>query len=178
MAGKQETQKKTNHTLVTIANILNEEKINDWFIFFGTLLGIIRENNCIEGDDDIDIMINYDYNKLRNIFKKHGFKFTTKFGIRRSKKILKTVSTDEFASFDFYMCEIDNKNYFTPWQNVEVRNVEIEKMNWNETILNLPNNSVSILKKMYGENWKTPISYRGRSTPPFDIYDTRRRTII
>ena len=177
MADNLETQKKTNHTLVTIANILNEEKINDWFIFFGTLLGIVRENNCIEGDDDIDIMINYDYSKLRKTFQKHGFKFTRQFEIGRSKKILKSVSTDEFVSFDFYMCEVDNKNYFTPWQNVEVRNVEIEKMNWNETILNLPKNSVSILKKMYGENWKTPISY-GDENPKWSIYIRKRRTII
>jgi len=91
--------------------------------------------------------------------------------------MLKTVSTDEFVSFDFYMCEIDDKNYFTPWQNVEVQNVEIEKMNWNETILNLPKNSVSILEKMYGENWKTPISY-GEKSPNMGIYNRKRRTII
>ena len=110
-------------------------------------------------------------------FQKHGFKFTKQFGIGRSKKILKSVSTDEFVSFDFYMCEVDNKNYFTPWQNVEVQNVEIEKMNWNGTILNLPKNSVSILKKMYGENWKTPISYDDEK-PKTGIYNMKRRTII
>ena len=33
------------------------------FVFYGTLLGITRENNLIKGDDDIDILININYKK-------------------------------------------------------------------------------------------------------------------
>lgn len=163
MAGKRETQEKTNHTLVTIANILNEEKINDWFIFYGTLLGIIRENNCIEDDDDIDIIINYDYDELRKIFKKHGFKFTTKFGIGKSKKILKTVSTDEFASFDFYICDVDETGLFNvSWCKNKISNCYVDlnkktfiEKKWKSTILHLPNDYENKLVSMYGD-WKTP----------------------
>ena len=31
----------------------------EYFIFFGTLLGITRENRLIDGDDDIDFYVNF-----------------------------------------------------------------------------------------------------------------------
>ena len=58
MVGEKTDKEKLNNTLEVVVNILHEEDINDWFIFFGTLLGIIREDSCIQGDDDFDIMIN------------------------------------------------------------------------------------------------------------------------
>jgi len=91
MSGRTENKEKLNHTLETIVNILHEENIEDWFIMFGTLLGIIREDGCIEkvlryrhSDKfrlrqvekcyDIDILINFDYDKLKSVFEKMGFK--------------------------------------------------------------------------------------------------------
>ena len=41
--------------LIFITNIISEL---EYFIFFGTLLGMVRENNLIENDDDIDIYVN------------------------------------------------------------------------------------------------------------------------
>jgi phosphorylcholine metabolism protein LicD len=40
-----------------IVNLLISMKIENWFIGYGTLLGIIRDESCIEGDDDIDIIV-------------------------------------------------------------------------------------------------------------------------
>ena len=85
MAGKKTDKEKLNRTLEKVCFILNKNNINDWFIFFGTLLGIVRENSCIQGDDDLDIMINCDYEKLRSSFEEEGFIFTSKFGIKGSK---------------------------------------------------------------------------------------------
>ena len=160
MAGAQTDKKKLNRTLEVVANILHEENINDWFIFFGTLLGILRENSCIQGDDDLDIMINCDYQQLRSAFGKRGFTFTNDHGINNPDTILKSDQTQEFCSFDFYMCETKGKNHFTPWQNVEIQNVEIESKKWRSARINLPKNSDSILKKLYGQTWQTPIQYK------------------
>ena len=33
---------------------MKKYNINNWFIAYGTLLGIVRNNNCINYDDDID----------------------------------------------------------------------------------------------------------------------------
>lgn len=161
MVGIHTDKEKLNRTLEVVANILHKENINNWFIVFGTLLGIVRENSCIQGDDDLDILINCDYQHLRSAFEKRGFIFMEgKHGIKNPDTILKSEPTQEFGSFDFYMCETKGKNYFTPWQNVEVQNVEIESKKWRSEQINLPKNPESILKKIYGQTWQTPIEYK------------------
>lgn len=160
MVGIHTDKEKLNRTLEVVANILHKENINDWFIFFGTLLGIVRENSCIQGDDDLDIMINCDYQKLRSTFEQEGFTFTSAHGLRNSDAMLKTKPCNEYASSDFYMCETKGKNYFTSWQNVEIQDVEILSKEWRSTRINLPKNPESILKKLYGQTWQTPIKYK------------------
>ena len=41
--------------LLHISKLINEF---EYFVFFGTLLGLVRENNIIQGDDDIDFYVN------------------------------------------------------------------------------------------------------------------------
>ena len=166
MAGIRTDKEKLNRTLEIVANILREENINDWFIFFGTLLGIIREDSCIEGDDDLDIMINCDYQQLRNVFEKRGFVFMQgKYGIKNPDKILKSEPTQEFGSIDFYMCNVNELGDFhTPWHGVistnsyvDINNKSLIKLPWNNTVLSMPNNYEQKLVNMYGD-WKTPQS--------------------
>ena len=182
MSGKGTDSEKLNFTLEKVCSILNENNINDWFIFFGTLLGIVRENICIDGDDDLDIMINCDYQKLRSTFEQEGFTFTSDFSINDSNQILKTKPCDKYASFDFYMCEAQDKNYFTPWQNVEVQNVEIEVKEWRSARINLPKNPETLLEKMYGSTWRTPIKLTNEDkearSNEYTIYNTKVKTII
>ncbi len=169
MSGIYTDQKKLNSTLEKACSILNENNINDWFIFFGTLLGIVRENSCIDGDNDLDIMINCDYQELRAIFDKEGFKFTYAHGIGRSNKILKTAPCDTYGSIDFYMCEKNEfGDFHTPWHGVvstdsyiDIDNKSFIKFPWNNTVLNMPNNYEQKLVNMYGD-WKTPQSKQCR----------------
>lgn len=63
MAGERNHKVKLNNTLMFIIKLLNTNNVSNWFIGYGTLLGIVRENSCIHGDDDVDIIIdenNYD----------------------------------------------------------------------------------------------------------------------
>ena len=76
MAGKKETSEKLNRTLLFLITLLNDNNIKSWFVCYGTLLGLVRENSCIDGDDDIDIIIeksNYDI--IKNILIENNFKF-------------------------------------------------------------------------------------------------------
>lgn len=51
-----------------IIKLLNDNNIKNWFIGYGTLLGIIRENSCIDGDDDVDIIIDKsNYDKVKQL---------------------------------------------------------------------------------------------------------------
>jgi phosphorylcholine metabolism protein LicD len=166
MSGSNTTKEKLNHTLKMVCDVLHDNHINDWFVFFGTMLGIVRENSCIEGDDDIDIMICCDYTKLRTIFENKGFTFTTDFGINDSKEILKSVPRDEYGSFDFYMCNINESgDWCTPWHGVTSTNSYVDpvkkdliRKEWNSTTLNLPNDYERKLVNMYGDNWRIPQS--------------------
>ena len=67
----KESKEKLNDTLLYIVNLLIKNNLKNWFIGYGTLLGIIRENSCIDKDDDIDIIIDKEYfNKILDILKK------------------------------------------------------------------------------------------------------------
>jgi len=167
MAGINTDKEKLNRTLEVIANVLHEENINDWFIFFGTLLGIVRENSCIEGDDDLDIMINCDYQQLRNALEKKGFDFMEgHYGIKNPDTILKSHPTQEFGSVDFYMCNVNESGDFhTPWHGVistdSYVNIDAKTFvykEWSSTVLQLPNNYESKLINMYSPSWKVPQS--------------------
>ena len=161
MAGKKTDKEKLNRTLEVVANVLHEENINDWFIFFGTLLGIVRENSCIEGDDDLDIMINCDYQQLRNALEKKGFDFMEgHYGIKNPDTILKSHPTQEFGSVDFYMCNVNESgDFYTPWHRVNASESKpfITK-EWRSTILNLPNGYLQKIISMYGKDWEIPRS--------------------
>ncbi len=159
MVGTPTDKEKLNFTLEKVCNILDEHKIDEWFIMHGTLLGIIREGSCIEGDDDLDILLPASsYENIKSIFKKEGFEFTSDFGIGDSTNILKTVPSDKYASIDFYMFEKNESgDVYHAWDNITVINCyPIIKKEWRSQTLNLPNEYLKKIINMYGENWQTP----------------------
>lgn len=160
MAGESTDQKKLNRTLEKACSILSENNFNDWFIFFGTLLGIVRENSCIQGDDDLDIMINCDYEKLRSAFEEQGFVFTSNFGIKNPDTILKTEPCDNYGSIDFYICNVNEfGDFYTPWHRVKsTKSKPFITKEWRSTILNLPNDYLQKIVSMYGKDWEIPQS--------------------
>lgn len=142
------------------------------FIFYGSLLGIVREKNVIKNDDDIDFFINYDQkdkilNKISNI---------EKFKINHS------LSDKFFTQIYFFdqgikIC-IDMYFYLNPFG----KNYIIDKHNFFGDIKNdkkflhipkklifplikckdfdnilIPNLSNDLCEFLYGNNWKTPL---------------------
>ena len=170
MAGKKQTKSKLNHTLTTIANLLNKHNITDWFIAYGTLLGIIRENSCIHGDDDVDIICNInDYDNIKQILTQNGFKFykkLSKYDIENNQNFYKTKSTRNHSSVDFYMAKIDNKgNFYDTWEETTWSKCycykKLVKYKWNDTILYLPKNYEKKIANIYGNDWNIPQDTKG-----------------
>lgn len=168
MTGYYTNKESLNKTLMFIIKLLNENNFDNWFIAYGTLLGIVRENSCIENDDDIDIMIdNKHYDKLKKLLISKGLEIEYGYNIRNSKDILKTKGNKDLVTMDFYMAKLDNDgNFHDNWEKVtwtncfNSENTLIEYI-WNENKLYLPNNYEKKLYNRYGNDWKTPKQTKG-----------------
>ena len=164
---------KLNSTLLDLIKILNENNINNWFIGYGTLLGIVRENSCIDGDDDIDIIIaKHHFDKIEELLTKNNFTINYDGGprlkkFRAEKKFINTKPTNKYAQVDFYMSIVDKEGNFKDlWENIiwtkcyTDKNKLIEYI-WNENKLYLPNNYKKKLANYYGDDWQIPKNYKG-----------------
>mgnify|MGYP003388954629 FL=1 len=104
MAGGKCMKEKLNNTLLRIVSLLNKNDITRWFVSYGTLLGMIREESCIGDDDDIDIIIHHSYyDKIKKILEDNGFKEFTGWGCGKRRHIYKTVGCENYCTIDFYM---------------------------------------------------------------------------
>ena len=157
MVGRKESVSVLNNTLRKVIQLLNENNMKCWFVCYGTLLGLVRENNCIDGDDDIDIVVHKDYYfDLKRILIQNDFELTYGYGISDSKHILKTIPVSgKYASIDVYMAEFKNECVYDLWNNLNITNcflnvkeqTFLEKI-WNEEKLYFPSNYLKILEKV------------------------------
>ena len=184
MAGEHTNKEKLNHTLETVATTLNKHGISDWFVMFGTLLGMVREDSCIDNDDDIDIFIRHDFHEVKSIFEDTMLKnMIWPWGIQKENSILHSNPNESFAIFDFYFCLpfdesksqeptilqngksiiLNKGDFYNPWHQVLYTNAYVDNNTqkliekpWRSTKLNLPNNYKNNIVKMYGKDWNTP----------------------
>lgn len=162
MVGKKESVNVLNNTLVAIVKLLNDNKIKDWFICYGTLLGLVRENSCIDGDDDVDIIIHKKhFDTLKKILMNNNFELTYDYGIRNTRNILKTKPVaKKYASIDIYMADFNNKDVYDLWNGLNITDCFYNyheqtflERTWKGVILSFPKNSIKILINRYGNNW-------------------------
>ncbi len=172
MSGEKTDKLLLNKTLIFIIKLLNDNNIMNWFIGYGTLLGIIRENSCIDGDDDIDIIIDKsNYHVIKKLLIKNHIIIEYGYGIGKSKNILKTKKNNEYCSVDFYMASVDAKgNFNDTWENViwsECYNENNELIShwWKGNIMYLPFNYEKKLINRYGKDWRIPQNNKGPRPP-------------
>ncbi|MAI13495.1 MAG: hypothetical protein CMM15_05715 [Rhodospirillaceae bacterium] len=165
MAGKKHGKDVLNHTLLVLLRLLHENGIKNWFIEYGTLLGIVRDRSCIEGDDDVDIVVcQSQRSALKEMLKKNGFQLK----IDRPT-ILKTSDTPEYASIDFYLATIDNEGNFHEkhdnifWTRCYKSPTQRDLLNieWAGEKVFIPNNYEEKLKNHYGD-WQIPQNKKGK----------------
>ena len=172
MAGTKDTFEKLNKTLLFLITLLNDNNIKNWFVCYGTLLGLVRENSCIDKDDDIDIIIeksNYDI--IKKILIENDFKLCYDYGIKNSKYIIKTKSTSDYSSIDIYMGDYNNENVKDLWNKLTIKDCYSDTENktfiekkWNGQNIYYPNNYERILINRYGNDWKIKKDEKIRQT--------------
>jgi phosphorylcholine metabolism protein LicD len=161
MAGDQFSSNILDNTLQKIVSLLFKNKIYYWFIGYGTLLGIVRNNSCINNDDDIDIIIDIiHYDELLILLEKNKYKIILSEknnNLVKNKNIFIKVQKDKEPTIDFYFSISNEDIYHDLWEkNYWIDCVPFIIMPWKDTYLLLPKNSESKLKIIYGDDWKTP----------------------
>ena len=151
MGGDSNCVDVLNNTLLFIIKMLNKHDIQNWFVGYGTLLGIVRENSCINGDDDVDIIMHIDnYDIILKLLIDNDFEICY-YGIGDSKHIIKTNPRIGYCSIDFYMANIDaTGNFRDTWENVlwskcYNNDKQLIEYNWNNEKLYLPHNYTHIV---------------------------------
>ena len=93
--------------LITISKLLEDI---DYFIFFGTLLGLTRGQDLIEGDDDIDIFVPIENRNLiiHKITSIDAFKINFDKSFNKFEYFMQVESSvnNRHSLIDFYFFEL------------------------------------------------------------------------
>lgn len=123
-------------------------------IFYGTLLGYVRENNFIENDDDIDIILPVqDREKVLKLIS------DKKLQVNILNEYFIQILTNNVGPFDIYFyTDIDDSIHF-PWDGNKFEKKMIfplKKKKWKNYTIYIPNKSKDVCKFYYGSDWKIP----------------------
>ena len=94
----------------------------EYFIFFGTLLGLTRENNIIDGDDDVDFYVNEKHrDNLIEILKSNSIEVNKTLHTNRDKSFLQVVRIHNNKAYlvDFYFYDGEH-SYENQYENLEI----------------------------------------------------------
>lgn len=171
MSGKNQSVSKLNHTLSTIVDKFEEHGIKKWFVGYGTLLGMIREKSCIDGDDDIDILLHHDeYDKCAKVLAEipMGPFYPRSRKLKNIDKycLLRREENEEFTPIDVYICSVnDEGDYFDEWDSIIWKNCYVDvstellpTIKWNDRTINIPYDHLTKIINKYGETWERRIT--------------------
>jgi len=167
--GSKATVRENFSNLIFIDKILQEL---EYFVFFGTLLGLTREKNLIKNDDDIDIYINLkDRNRLIEILKKNSVIVDLNLSVNKEKCFLQVnrIINKKNAIIDFYFYEdnLDNTYLIEKWnfqgipgnssKHLRVPKIfthPIKRVKIKSYKFNLPAHPEYLCEFLYGKNWR------------------------
>ncbi len=173
---KQAVSQETNRAnLRYTANLLNSAGI-EWFIFFGTLLGLTRDNDVIKGDDDIDIYVDSRYRtRLIELLDQQGLvmDLTSKPNHTQHFLQITRMIEGETGLIDFYFFDgeakpnilVDRWNFLQKYaQSAKAIHVPKEfalpivRKFFFDTEINFPQKPKELCRWLYGEGWERPLS--------------------
>ena len=137
-----------------VHKVLNKYKIFFW-LSEGTALGIYRENDLIDHDDDIDFSFMSKYN---DVFEKYCIKeFMNKgYIIGKMFNFYYLIKEGMFVDFDIiYNNDISLANNMNSTEEIMPYIQDFYKKEWNNKMWNLPKESY--YKYLYGDDYMIPI---------------------
>lgn len=165
---------KTKHQIIYLKNLIFFSKKFQKYkpvIFYGTLLGIVRENSIIKNDDDIDLLVDYRFKKklLYDIKKVKKFKINEEISDKYFVQIFFIVDKVMiFIDLYFYTNNknnnfiIDRHNFFGNIKNkffflhIPKKLFFPIKRNIKFKSIYMPNKDLALCKFLYGKDWNIP----------------------
>ncbi len=154
--------KKVLDPVISKENLLDFKKVMDkhkihYGLWFGTLLGAIRENGFIEHDEDTDIFVlEEDKEKVFNAL--NDFEATGLKVVRYSDKgeYISFMRNNDYIDIYFYSKALNQR--VTVDNGIDGKYLEsVEMIDFLGTEFPVPNNPKEVVKILYGENWHVPI---------------------
>lgn len=152
--------KKILDPIISKKNLLTFKKVMDkhhihYGLWFGTLLGAIRENGFIEHDEDTDVFaLEEDRTKILNVlidFEASGLKVA-----RYNEHLISFICEGEYIDIYFYKKSLNQRVSID--NGIDGKILESTKtMKFLGTNFPIPHNPKEALEILYGENWRTPI---------------------
>ena len=173
MAGNSLSQASMKSALVKFSKELQKNKI-EHFIFFGTLLGLIRDGRPILGDDDVDFYVNKNYyNKFKDLLSSLGFDLDYSSVPNHTKHFIQVhghINNIQIrADFYFYDSNTDENFLLEPWNFLAKPNDKfymlklpkplvfpLKVKSFEGTEVFIPQYPEIVCEFLYGKNWSIP----------------------
>jgi hypothetical protein len=161
--------------LIYFSNLLAHNNIKS-FAFFGTLLGLVREQDVLENDDDVDFYVDEKHrDKLIKILIADGFSINLTKSPNHSCHFLQVFHGIPFpgGAVDFYFYSVQPSLDFIVerWNFVTKFNDPLSALHipyklifplrifyLNNHAISIPNEFESVVSWLYGPNWRVPLS--------------------
>jgi len=148
----------------------------EYFVFFGTLLGLTREENIIDGDDDIDFYVNKKHrNNLIEILKSNSIEVDKTLHTNWDESFLQVcrIHNNKAYLIDFYFYDADTDEYFIieKWNfqgmpHIPSKHLKIPKIfvfplqnkTFNNFNINFPSKPKILCEFLYGPEWKKKLN--------------------
>ena len=149
-----------HENLLILRRLCNEAGLN-FILFYGTLLGAVREHDFITHDEDIDVvMYKADMAKFLNLLfelRKEGFELAR----YERRGLLSIIRKGEYIDVYFYEPYPQDSDLWYCCQDICKKEYVLDlisyKFRGNDYLI--PRNYIGYLNYYFGTNWRTPIQF-------------------
>lgn len=175
----QDTKRQNLRDLMVLIADVMESKAMTWYFTEGTALGLVREQDVIMGDTDVDIGVPCEYEER---FHREIVPVFLSMGFAVSKSApLKIVWRARNVYFDVDFVGADRPSMQIAWPRPAsefidtIQPLQHVKANFEDTRC-YPVPAMPYYAKLYGPNWRTPMS--GKESKPLHWFQAEKETSL